>query len=235
MALFMRLLLAAFSYYLTLCSAKFEDTNCPCNNASLCNNVETYYAKELYGFGGGGSGNMNDPSIYNWTYLTSIAFDKNVSDEFMCTAHQNGVRLIYWPKTNIPFTDDINVTMTWIENMFNYVKSIHFDGLTFDYEGAMLWNSHQSDQYVQLVNLTMQYFHSNMPGSTISVCVPFDAYLEWGRQYDYAALAQASDYLYVMDYDVQTQMYSSQCMAKAVSPYYITERGVQSYLNLGTL
>merc|ERR1712154_430738 len=72
-----------------------------------------------------------------------------------------------------------------------------------------------------------------MPGSTISICVPFDAYLEWGRQYDYAALAEASDYLYIMDYDVQTQMYSSQCMAKAVSPYYTTERGVQSYLNLG--
>merc|ERR1719361_1248142 len=97
----------------------------------------------------------------------------------------------------------------------------------------MLWNSHESDQYVQLVNLTTQYFHQNMPGSTISICVPFDAYLEWGRQYDYAALALAADYLYIMDYDVQTQIYSSQCAAKAVSPYYITERGVQSYLNLG--
>merc|ERR1712130_885294 len=72
-----------------------------------------------------------------------------------------------------------------------------------------------------------------MGGSTTSVCVPFTAYLEWGRQYDYFNLAKASDYLYIMDYDVQTQMFDSQCIAKAVSPYFTTQRGVQSYLNLG--
>eukprot|EP01083_Nonionella_stella_P245933 854413_1 len=43
----------------------------------------------------------------------------------------------------------------------------------------------------------------------------------------------ASDYLYIMDYDANTQIWDSQCIARANAPYEITQRGVQSYLNLG--
>ena len=57
--------------------------------------------------------------------------------------------------------------------------------------------------------------------------------MAWGRQYDYYGLAQAADYLYIMDYDANTQIWDSQCMARANSPYFTTQRGVQSYLNLG--
>lgn len=122
--------------------------------------------------------------------------------------------------------------MQWIEELFDTVNGLHYDGVTFDFEGQMLWTSPHSAQYVNLVNLTTQYFHRKLSGSTVSVCVPFTAYLSWGRQYDYYGLAKASDYLYVMDYDVQTQIFDSQCIAKAVSPFMSTKRGIESYLNL---
>ena len=102
----------------------------------------------------------------------------------------------------MPFTDNETIQMEWIEKTFNLVVSLNYDGITFDFEGAMLWTDPKDAQYVSLVNRTTQYFHTNLPGSTTSVCVPFIAYLAWGRQYDYAALAQAADYLYIMDYDV---------------------------------
>ena len=60
----------------------------------------------------------------------------------------------------------------------------------------------------------------------------FSAYLEWGRQYDYYTLSISSDYLYIMDYDINTQIFDSQCMARANSPYLTTQRGIESYLNL---
>eukprot|EP01083_Nonionella_stella_P212370 767043_1 len=115
--------------------------------------------------------------------------------------------------------------MTWIKNVFQTVTALHYDGVTFDYEGAMLWNQPQSAQYVNLINLTTQYFHQHLPGSTTSVCVPFDAFLQWGRQYDYYNLALAADYLYIMDYDSQTQIWKGPCVAAAVSPYENTKRG----------
>merc|ERR1719361_2345278 len=95
---------------LTLLYSAASSSDCPCKNASLCDNIQTRYAKELYGFGGGGSANISDPATYNWTYLTSIAFKQNISDDFMCTAHQNGVRLIDWHgMETYPFSDNLNV------------------------------------------------------------------------------------------------------------------------------
>jgi len=219
-----------------LCSTIFA-ASCPCQNQTLCENIQTNYEKELYGFVGGSNTSANDTSFYNWTYLTTLCMrDTYVTepgvDQVMCDAHQHGVRIAYWGHGPYPFTNDINVSMAWIKSTFQNVTDQYYDGYVFDYEGAMLWNSPQSAQYVELVNLTTQYFHENLPGSTISVCVPFSAYLEWGRQYDYYHLAQAADFLYIMDYDAQTEIFDGQCMARANSPYYTTVRGIQSYLNL---
>ena len=181
--------------------------SCPCKNTSLCNNIKTNYTKELYGFLGGGKSKLNDTSFYNWTYTTAFAInykDTNESgmNDTMCTAHSHGVRMILWNYPSMPLTADVNTQMAWIEKAFNLVKFLNYDGITFDYEGSMLWNDPKMPYYVSLVNRTTQYFHENLPGSTTSVCVAFQAYLQWGRQYDYIGLANAADYLYIMGYDV---------------------------------
>ena len=186
-------------------SSSSSEPNCPCSNSSLCNNIQANYSKELYGF----IRDTTNVSIYNWTYLTAIAVNEKYAinnsamDNLMCTAHSHGARMILWNfAESMPFTDNVTVQMDWIKALFDQVSNLSYDGFTFDYEGEMLWNQPQSAQYVSLVNLTTQYFHDNLPGSTISVCVPFSAYLEWDRQYDYYNLALVSDYLYIMDYDV---------------------------------
>ena len=210
---------------------------CPCSDASLCKNVQTNYSKELYGFIGGGNSQRNDSTQYNWTYVTALANKDEYTngtgmDQVMCTAHSHNVRMIYQNKASLPFTDNITIQMEWIQHLFDTVTELFYDGVTFDYEGSMLWTDPQSKQYTTLVNLTTQYFHKHLPGSTISVCVPFEAYLQWGREYDYYGLAQASDYLYIMGYDTNGQIWDGQCIARAVSPIMNIQRGVQSYLNL---
>eukprot|EP01083_Nonionella_stella_P059704 156239_1 len=213
-------------------------SDCPCRVSRLCHNIQTNYSKELYGFVGGKYSQLNDTTQYNWTYITALAVQAGATktsgmDEVMCTSHHHGVRMIYWGTPGLPFTDNTTRIWEWVVTLFETVTSLHYDGVTFDFEGAMLWTSHQSVQYVNIVNMTTQFFHDMLPGSTVSVCVPFIAYLAWGRQYDYYNLALASDYLYIMDYDANTQIWDSQCIARANAPYQITQRGVQSYLNLG--
>ena len=183
---------------------------CPCNDATLCNNIKTNYTKELYGFLGGANSSMNDTKQYNFTYTTAFAvpYDQTKEsgmDELMCTAHTNGVRMILWNYPGMPLTDNTSVLMDWIQDLFTAVTSLHYDGVTFDYEGPMIWTQPQSQQYTTLVNLTTQYFRKNLPGSTVSVMVPFVAYETYGRQYDYHGLSLASDYLYIMEYDVCKQ------------------------------
>ena len=222
---------------LQLVIATIFAASCPCKDSSLCNNIKKNYSKELYGFIGGGKGEINDTSQYNWTYTTAFAVNEKYvnkpgMDNVMCEAHSNGVRMILWGVQKMPLTNNTNIQMEWIEKTFNQTISLHYDGITFDYEGSMLWTDDNSKYYTQLVNLTTQYFHKNLPGSTISVCVPFMAYLQWGRQYDYYNLAQSSDYLYIMGYDTNGQIWDGQCMARAVSPIMNIQRGVQSYINL---
>merc|ERR1712013_683611 len=120
--------------------------------------------------------------------------------------------------SKLPFTDDLNITSQWISELFANVSALHFDGIAFDFEGEMVAPSPQSTQYINLVNRTTEYFHQNLFGSSVSVCAPFEAFLSWGREYDYLSLAKASDYLYIMGYDMQTQIFDSQCIAKAVAP-----------------
>ena len=207
---------------------KRVNTDCPCSDASLCDNVKTIHNKELFGFASGST----NVSHYNWTYVTTIAWAPVAASDFMCAAHERDVRLIAGT-SDIPLTDNTTTRATWIAQTFSQVAYHHFDGVTFDLESPMLWSSAQSQQYTALVSETTAYFHAHMPGSQTSVCVAWQAYLTDGRQYDYAALASAADLVYVMDYDTQSQNYAHQCLAAANAPFAGTQRGVDSYLDLG--
>eukprot|EP01084_Bolivina_argentea_P261032 440990_1 len=205
---------------------KQSNNTCPCNNESYCNNIQIKHSKELFGFG-----QSSNISMYNWTYLTTIAWANTSSSELMCTAHQHNVRLIA-TVYDYPLTNNKTIRMQWIQQTFEQVIYYHFDGITFDYESPMLFNEISSQQYVDLINETTIYFHSQMPGSQISVCVAWQSYLTDGRQYSYYNLSLVSDLLYIMDYAIQSQNYQSQCLAAANAPYPATQRGIKSYLNL---
>ena len=59
---------------------------------------------------------------------------------------------------------------------------------------------------VALVRETTRILHEQLPGSQVSVCAAWSPDGIDGRHYDYSALAEASDYLYVMAYDVRSQV-----------------------------
>jgi hypothetical protein len=60
--------------------------------------------------------------------------------------------------------------------------------------------------YTALVRLAADEFHAALPGSTVSVDVPWSPYDIDGRNYDWAGLAAAADLLFVMVYDTQSQV-----------------------------
>eukprot|EP01084_Bolivina_argentea_P261031 440989_1 len=209
-----------------------KSAECPCNNISLCNNVQIEHEKELFGFVGSNNPLSSNISLYNWTYLTTIAWAPTDADDLLCTAHKHNVRLIAGT-SNIPLTNNATERMIWIQQTFEQIQYYHFDGITFDIEGPMMPNTMETQQYVTIINETTIYFHSNMPGSQISVCVPWQSYLVNLRQLPYYELSLVSDLLYIMDYDTQSQNYQHQCLAAANAPFQGTQRGIQSYLNDG--
>lgn len=52
-----------------------------------------------------------------------------------------------------------------------------------------------------------------------------------GRYYDMPALAAAADYLYVMDYDIRSQVYG-RCLAGPNSPFGAASLGLRKYLQV---
>lgn len=60
--------------------------------------------------------------------------------------------------------------------------------------------------YTELVRQTTTVFHQVIPGSSVSVDVPWSPYDVDGRNYDWAGLSAAADLLFIMAYDTQSQV-----------------------------
>lgn len=59
--------------------------------------------------------------------------------------------------------------------------------------------------------------------SKVSFDVPYAPHCTWGRCYDYKAIADAIDFLVIMDYDMATA--TAPCVANSNSPYYKIVQG----------
>lgn len=60
--------------------------------------------------------------------------------------------------------------------------------------------------YTALVTLTAREVHEAMPGSQVSVDIPWSPYDIDSRSYDWHGLAAAADLLFIMIYDTQSQV-----------------------------
>ena len=66
----------------------------------------------------------------------------------------------------------------------------------------------------------------------VSVDVPWSPFDIDGRNYDWGSIGTAADIVFVMAYDMQSQMYGP-CLATANSPYPLVERGLRQWIDLG--
>lgn len=71
---------------------------------------------------------------------------------------------------------------------------------------AVQVGSQGASDYTALVSLMSQEVHKALPGSQVSVDIPWSPYDIDGRSYDWLGLAAAADLLFVMMYDTQSQV-----------------------------
>jgi di-N-acetylchitobiase len=60
--------------------------------------------------------------------------------------------------------------------------------------------------YTSIVSQTSKAMHREIRGSEVSVDVPWSPYNVDGRNYDWLGLAKAADILFIMAYDMQSQV-----------------------------
>ncbi|KAL4440207.1 hypothetical protein ABPG75_003208 [Micractinium tetrahymenae] len=171
-------------------------------------------------------------ALYDWSQLTTVAW--NDDPQLMCTAHAAGARVVLDGRGADSPVLYANATARaeWISDRVRFAQERHLDGINFDLEDPIAPGNPLARAYAALVAEAATAFHAAIPGSQVSVDVPWSPHGIDGRHYDWAGLAAAADLLFVMAYDMQSQIWGS-CVASANSPLPLVRRGLGQWLELG--
>lgn len=210
---------------------------CPCEHKEWCQTIEgppIRVGREIYGFYGSWvHANVLPIAMdMNWTHVTTVAWADR--SEIMCLAHQHGARAVIGaPKiVNMTALLDPLERRKWIQNALDIVLDTFRDGLVFDYEEPSPIHGLEGDIYAKLIHETRIVFRQVNPSLQITTCVPWSPHNIDGRAYPFKKLAQASDALYVMDYDTRSQIFDA-CIAGANAPLSGMIAGMNEWFNLG--
>uniref|UniRef100_A0A8D2JGZ7 Di-N-acetylchitobiase n=1 Tax=Varanus komodoensis TaxID=61221 RepID=A0A8D2JGZ7_VARKO len=218
-----RLLLSALLLPLRVGSAA-----CPCQDPTLCNPITTTRDFEILVFDVGGK----TWKFYNWTQITTVATFGKYDPELMCYAHSKGSRVVLKGEVSVKAIVDPAVRAAWINQKVELAKTQYMDGINIDIEQEV--NKFSAEYYAltALVKETTEAFHKEIPGSQVTFDVAWSPECIDGRCYNYTGIADSCDFVFVMSYDEQSQVWS-ECIARANAPYNQTLAGYDNYIRLG--
>ena len=115
-------------------------------------------------------------------------------------AHQHGVRVVltvilFDPQEIARLLDSTFNRQNLISNVLESVGNANADGVNIDFELVPENQRHNLTAFMQDLAET---FHSEIPGSHVSMAVPA---IDWSNAFDADALAEACDGLFIMGYD----------------------------------
>lgn len=170
---------------------------------------------------------------FDWTKLTTIALSGFLDDDLTRHAHQNGVKVVKLALISTSKLTDPTARKEWIDEQTSEAVSRGLDGTNIDYESAIEDRSPEQAGLSSLVQETVKAFHDVVPGSEVSFDVPWNSGGVDGRYYDYKAIGNYSDLLFIMAYDEQSQIFDKPCDARPNSGIYNAATGIDSYTTLG--
>nr|KAF6377668.1 chitobiase [Myotis myotis] len=106
------------------------------------------------------------------------------------------------------------------------------DGINIDIEQEVTCPSPEYDALTALVKETTDSFHREIEGSQVTFDVAWSPKCIDRRCYNYTGIADACDFLFVMSYDEQSQVWS-ECIAAANAPYNQTITAYDDYIKMG--
>ncbi|XP_062621506.1 di-N-acetylchitobiase-like [Saccostrea cucullata] len=218
-------------FFLTTDFVNFVKCACPCENEQQCDIVKDNKRKEVFIF----SLDKREAkwSHYDWSKVTTVVMVGYINLDLMCFAHKHGARAVLianYPKANLTSATQRS---NWVKDQLNTVQKNYLDGINFDFEDFIAEDrTDQRDGYTALVNETYQTFKQANKNYQVSVDVAWSPVGVDQRFYDYLKLSYVSDFLFIMSYDEQSQIYG-ECIAGANSGFYKTESGFYKYYEMG--
>lgn len=142
-----------------------------------------------------------DHGWQNWNFsaITHLGFWTAPSAEVQQKARANGVRL--FQDSHLPDPKDWGSSdkrAEWVQGVVKRVTSQKLDGVFFDEEGTG-FSADQKKDYTKLAKETAKALEPH--NATIFICVGGRPSYEF-RNYDYSGLAEHSEFLFIMGYDM---------------------------------
>uniref|UniRef100_A0A8C8MIN3 Di-N-acetylchitobiase n=2 Tax=Oncorhynchus tshawytscha TaxID=74940 RepID=A0A8C8MIN3_ONCTS len=211
--------------FLTLVSVCCKAEVCPCEIQELCQQIRDEKDFEVFVFDVG----KKAWKSYDWGKVTTVAAFGKYDAELMCHAHSKGARLVLKGDVSIPEMVDPANRTAWIISKVDLAKRQFMDGINIDIEQEVADSSPEYYTLTALVKETTEAFHREIPGSQVSFDVAWSPKCIDGRCYDYTAIAESCDLLFVMSYDEQSQIWGD-CVAMANAPFNQTQSAYDQYL-----
>ena len=234
----MRAFCAAFCALFLTTATALSAPPCPCANATLCRRISPPPRQEIFQF-------QVDPRnwpFYDYSALTTVAlFGGTGADALagVCHGHAHGVRMVAGaPLSNSPADlHNSSYIAAFIDSMLATVNGsalgVELDGINFDVEGPL--SGADAAALTAAVAQTAAAMKSAFgAGFQVSVDVAWSPECIDGRCYDYKGLADASDFLFVMAYDMRSQIKPpAPCVASANSPFPGVQEGLLAFERIG--
>ncbi|XP_075471775.1 di-N-acetylchitobiase [Ascaphus truei] len=200
---------------------------CPCQDPALCAQITDTKEFEVFVFHSRGK----NWKSYDWSQVSSVAVFAPYDPELMCYAHSKGARVLL--KGDVPVKNivDPKERTTWIAQKVDLAKSQYMDGINLDIEQPVLKQTPEYYALTALVQETTEAFHREIPGSQVTFDVAWSPNCVDLRCYNYSGIADVCDFLFVMSYDEQSQIWT-ECIAGANSPYNQTLSGYEDFIHL---
>lgn len=217
-----------------VCSTAVADgAKCPCSDATLCERVQVPPRKEVFAF-------MVDNSFanwrgYDWDLVTTVAlFTDSVNPEFLCHAHAKKVRVVWGAAFPVSNLTNAEQRKQWVKAQAARVRDTFTDGINVDIEDALKADQPQERKLLTVLMHELKgELDRQVPHHQLTFDVAWSPQCVDERCYDYKGLADFTDFLFVMAYDMQSQIPASKCIAGANSGYPRAEEGLRQYLKLG--
>ncbi|XP_063480287.1 di-N-acetylchitobiase isoform X1 [Symphalangus syndactylus] len=202
-------------------------TDCPCPEPELCRPIRHHPDFEVFVFDVG----QKTWKSYDWSQITTVATFGKYDSELMCYAHSKGARVVLKGDVSLKDIIDPAFRASWIAQKLNLAKTQYMDGINIDIEQEVNCLSPEYDALTALVKETTDSFHREIEGSQVTFDVAWSPKNIDRRCYNYTGIADACDFLFVMSYDEQSQIWS-ECIAAANAPYNQTLTGYNDYIKM---
>ncbi|XP_061489484.1 di-N-acetylchitobiase-like [Rhineura floridana] len=201
---------------------------CPCEDPALCNTISGTRDFEVFVFDVGGKSWKS----YDWSHITTVAIFGKYDPELMCYAHSRGSRVVLKGDISVTEIVDPAVRAAWISQKVDLAKRQFMDGINIDIEQEVEKASPEYYALTDLVKETTEAFHKEIPGSQVTFDIAWSPDCIDKRCYNYTGIAESCDFVFVMSYDEQSQVWS-QCIARANAPYNQTLTEYDKYIHMG--